>query len=76
MRRVRGIDICTQIRYKHCIEVIQEFLINQDTTMQSTLLQFQQYVGANIDTLSDSSITQQNIELTKANRHYIDKFDF
>lgn len=55
-----------QVKYRHCIEVIQEYLLTKDLHIkQIQLIDFQHYVGANIMYLDDSNPCKENTILTQ-----------
>lgn len=53
-----------QVKYRHCIEVIQEYLLTKDLHIkQIQLIDFQHYVGTNIMYLDESNPTKENTNL-------------
>ena len=55
-----------QVKYRHCIEVIQEYLLTKDLHIKHIqLIDFQHYVGANIMYLDDSNPYKENTILTQ-----------
>lgn len=55
-----------QVRYRHCIEVIQEYLLTKDLHIKHIqLIDFQHYVGTNIMYLDDSTPYKENTILTQ-----------
>ncbi len=53
-----------QVKYRHCIEVIQEYLLTKDLSIkQIQLIDFQHYVGTNIMYLDDSTPSKENTNL-------------
>ena len=58
-----SVDHINLNKHFHCIEVLQEFMLNKDISIkQITLIEFQQHVGKNIKQLS-LSIEQQDDNL-------------
>lgn len=56
-----------QVKYRHCIEVIQEYLLTKDLHIkQIQLIDFQHYVGGNIMYLDDSTPSKENTNLVHA----------
>lgn len=56
-----------QVKYRHCIEVIQEYLLTKDLHIkQIQLIDFQHYVGTNIMYLDDSTPSKENTNLVHA----------
>ncbi len=50
-----------QVKYRHCIEVIQEYLLTKDLHIkQIQLIDFQHYVGTKIMYLDDSTPYEEN----------------
>jgi hypothetical protein len=55
-----------QVKYRHCIEVIQEYLLTKDLHIKHIqLIDFQHYVGTNIMYLDDSNPYKENTNLTQ-----------
>ncbi len=53
-----------QVKYRHCIEVIQEYLLTKDLHIKHIqLIDFQHYVGSNIMYLDDSTPHEENTNL-------------
>ena len=56
-----------QVKYRHCIEVIQEYLLTKDLHIKHIqLIDFQHYVGAKIMYLDDSTPYKENNNLIHA----------
>ena len=55
-----------QLKYRHCIEVMQDYLLTQDiSTKQILLIDFQHYIGERIMYLDDSTPYEENTILTQ-----------
>ena len=66
MARIKLKDY-NQVKYRHCLEVIQEYLLTKDLHIkQIQLIDFQHYVGENIMYLDDSTPSKENTNLTHA----------
>lgn len=56
-----------QMKYRHCIEVLQEYLLTKDLHIKHIqLIDFQQYVGSNIMYLDDSTPYKEKTNLVHA----------
>ena len=55
-----------QVKYRHCIEVLQEYLLTKDLHIKHIqLIDFQHYVGEKIMYLDDSNPYKENKILTQ-----------
>lgn len=65
--KLKPINHYIQLKYRHCIEVMQEYLLTKELSIKEIkLIEFQHYVWWKISYLDDSTPTKENDNLVHA----------